>query len=570
MLVACNPMEEINKELDAKAPTYVQSISDVLTNADYDAMGGNVAKYHAFSESDPAADYVPAFLKSKYPGLTSGSADKVTYNFKNSYPDLSAFTGAQKYTLTEADYKSVSETVGAVQYFSPGNPADNSIPSILAASITDAANGDHYIVSYQYSAIDPNPNDLKRSTLLEKTFNTDLAPFTEISVTGDQVWEATSYGAKMNGYSGGAVANEDWLISPAINLDGYKDGILNFTQIINYLHDQWDQITVAVSTDYSGTGDPNAATWTALTIPNLPSGSSWSSVASGDVDLSAYDGQTIYIAFKYLSSDSNASTWEIPDFSLSAVGAPVVQTTTVEVFYTKSSYGWAKSTDAYYVKADDYNAMGGSLAKYHDFSSSDNPDNYLPQMLQLKFPYAQEGTTIAVVYKYYSSGLKTYGDQYSVVNGMWTKYDPVEIKTDQFILGSSNEWVFDPTVSFTMASSDYQIVVDWVKTNKGDSYVDSYGTQDFYYGAGSYYSNYDLRDGKWDTSVFSTWQDAVAESIAKVLLPAKFPNAVAQVSGIDVMYKVTFATYGGSAGVYTWTFQCTKSGPNPEFTYIEQ
>ena len=47
--------------------------------------------------------------------------------------------------------------------------------------------------------------------------------WTGYTVTGDQVWEWDTYGvppgcAKMNGYSGGAVANEDWLISPAIDL----------------------------------------------------------------------------------------------------------------------------------------------------------------------------------------------------------------------------------------------------------------------------------------------------------------------------------------------------------------
>lgn len=86
--------------------------------------------------------------------------------------------------------------------------------------------------------------------------------------------------------------------------------------------------------------------------------------------------------------------------------------------------------------------------------------------------------------------------------------------------------------------------------------------------AGSYYSNFDLRPGKWDESVFDSWQDAVTAAIGNALLPSKFPNAVAQVSGIDVFYVVTFTTYGGPFGKFNVTFQCTKSGPNPEFTLI--
>jgi len=569
MLVACNPMKDINNELNAQGTTFVKSINDVLTNADYEVMKGNVAKDHAFSEVDQAAIYVPAFLKSKYPGLSAGSVDKVMYNFKNALPDLTMYTTAKVYTLSATDYNSVSATVGAAQYFSPSSSADNSIPAILATSITDAAIGAHYIVSHKYSAIDPNPNDLKRSTLLGQNFVTaGLSPFTAYNVTGDQVWVADpTYGAKMSGYSGGAVTNEDWLVSPAIDLKGYKTTELHITQIINYIKDQWSQVTVSVSTDFNG-GNPSTATWTPLTIPNLPTGSSFSPVESGVIDLSAFDGKKIYIAFKYLSSDTNAATWEISDFVVSAIGVPVVQTTTVEEFYTKSSTGWAKSTDAYYVKVDDYTAMGGNLAKYRDFSSTDNPDNYMPEMLKLKYSYALDGTKMVVVYKYYNAGLKTYGDQYSVVGGVWTKYNPVVVKTDQFILASTNEWVFDPTVNYTMASADYQIVVDYVKTKVDASKVSSYGNDETYYGSNAYYGEFQSNTAKFDPK-FTTWKDAVKEAVNVAFLPAKFPNAVSQVDGIDVNYKITFALYDGVMINYVITFKCTKSGQSPEFTYVE-
>lgn len=572
---ACNPMDDINKEIDAQAITNVsQDLKITLTDADYDAMGGDVADNFAFSASAPAASYIPTYLKELHPALTTGSVAQITYNYMNAYPDLSEYKTAGTYALNESDYNSVSETVGASGYFSPSNAADDFVPAILENAMPDSAVGTQVIVSYQYSSTDPNPDDIKRSTLVEPNFTEDLAPFTTYSVTGDQAWEATNYGAKMNGYSGGAVTNEDWLISPAINLNGYKDAILNTTQIINYLKDQWYQVTIAVSTDYSGTGDPNASTWTPLTIPNLPTGSNWTAVPSGDVDLSAYDGQNIYIAFKYLSNDSIASTWEIEDFAVSAVGVPVVQTSKVEEFYTKTASGWEKSTDAYYVKMEDYNAMG-SPGKYDNFSSSDKPDNYLPQMLTLKFPYAQDGTTMAVVYKYYSSGVKIYGDQYVVVDGMWKKYDPIVVKTDQYILANTGEWVFDPAINYTMTSGvqtgdDYQLIIDYVLENYGESYIDvvysGVNEGETYYGVHSYYGEF--RSSTFN-SKFATWQDAAKEAIQLAFLPAKFPNAVAKVDGIDVNYHITFAVYDGTMTNYVITFKCTKSGPNPTFEYVE-
>ena len=54
--------------------------------------------------------------------------------------------------------------------------------------------------------------------------------------------------------------------------------------------------------------------WTALSVPNWPDGSSWDYVSSGAISLSAYNGKTIYVAFKYTSTSSAAATWEIKNF----------------------------------------------------------------------------------------------------------------------------------------------------------------------------------------------------------------------------------------------------------------
>jgi len=226
----------------------------------------------------------------------------------------------------------------------------------------------------------------------------------------------------------------------------------------------------------------------------------------------------------------------------------------------------------------------GSPGKYNNFSSSDNPDDYLPQFLSMKYPYAQEGDKLAVVYKYYSGGTSTRADEYSFSMNEWTKYDPVEVKTDQFI-NVGSKWIFDPTVKFTMASADYQLIVDAVKANPDTkSLVDSYGTGEFYYGANSHYNNFDIRLVKRTTGDFAQAEysdlteeeanalimDRMAEGVG-VMLKAKFPNAVAQVSGVDVMYEVTVSTYenDGSYGTYVVTLQCTKSGPDPSFELVE-
>lgn len=150
----------------------------------------------------------------------------------------------------------------------------------------------------------------------EETFDADLGSWTGFSVTGDQEWVWDSYDddtyAKMSGYDGGALENEDWLVSPAIDLSGATNTTLRFDEAINYAVSIETQQTVWVSTDYSGSGDPTGATWTELTVTGRAEGSNWDFVTVDDVDLSAYDGESaVFIAMKFLSDTDGSATWEV-------------------------------------------------------------------------------------------------------------------------------------------------------------------------------------------------------------------------------------------------------------------
>ncbi|MGM0407422.1 MAG: hypothetical protein ACQERU_05530 [Bacteroidota bacterium] len=236
-------------------------------------------------------------------------------------------------------------------------------------------------------------------------------------------------------------------------------------------------------------------------------------------------------------------------------------------YYTFDGSEWAPVQGAYVLTGDDYDSMGDPGA-YDNFSGSVPPEDYLPTFLKMKYPYAQSGDQKVIVYKYYSGGVSTRAKEYHFDGSEWTEYDAIVEETNQFIHNGA-KWVFDPTETYTMESSDYQIIVDYVKDNFGDDYLDSYGTQEFYYGAGAYYSNFDLRAGKWNSEEFETWDEAVKEALGTILLPAVFPNATLQVNGVDMYYRVVFDTYSGSAARYAMKFQVTKAGPDPEFTFVE-
>lgn len=150
-----------------------------------------------------------------------------------------------------------------------------------------------------------------------ENFKSNFGSFKSYSVVGDQDWYWASYDdgcVVMSGFDGGNYANEDWLVSPAIDLTGRSNVIMNIREAINYINPATglNDMQILVSTNYSGTGDPTASgTWTALSGFNRPAGNSWSFVDSGDIDMSNYDGTTIYIAFKYLSNSSKAASWEV-------------------------------------------------------------------------------------------------------------------------------------------------------------------------------------------------------------------------------------------------------------------
>jgi hypothetical protein len=168
------------------------------------------------------------------------------------------------------------------------------------------------VVSIQGTPVSPP------DVLLNATFETDLTPFTAVDVLGDQGWYQDSYQgngfAKMSGFASGAQDNTDYLISPAINLDGSTGNAFSFR---NATEHSGPALEVFISSDFNGTYDDvnvGNATWTDITSSFAYSEGSYNFVESGEFDLGAYSG-TVYIAFKYTSTVADgAPIWEVDDF----------------------------------------------------------------------------------------------------------------------------------------------------------------------------------------------------------------------------------------------------------------
>lgn len=144
------------------------------------------------------------------------------------------------------------------------------------------------------------------------------ASWIKFSVTGNETWRCNTSGnsgscAYMNGNTSGTnYANEDWLITPSINLSTYTAPQLSFYSRNNF---NGNQIVVLLSSNYSGSGDPNNANWVSLNaILPLAYSNVWT--LSDQINLTAYKNSPFRIAFKYTSTSAAAASWKIDDVNI--------------------------------------------------------------------------------------------------------------------------------------------------------------------------------------------------------------------------------------------------------------
>lgn len=153
--------------------------------------------------------------------------------------------------------------------------------------------------------------------IFTQSFKQSFGDFIEYSVSGDEKWYIdTKYGyAMVTGYVDGTnKANEDWLISPAISLEGVDAAKMNIEHVLRYNNKPAEAATIWVSENYVD-GDPNAATWTQLPT-NFTDASDWTLTLSKDLDLNAFLGKTVRIALKYVATTTKAGTWEVKTFNV--------------------------------------------------------------------------------------------------------------------------------------------------------------------------------------------------------------------------------------------------------------
>lgn len=182
-------------------------------------------------------------------------------------------------------------------------------------------------ISSEYSYTVSSPAGEIVLPLYEDFENGDLGIFTAINVAGaEQEWITYSYQdnlfAKMSGWNGsGASPNEDWLVTPHIDLDSYTNESLTFKTSMDY-PDGTTTFQILYSTDYSGSGDPNLANWTDLSGQASFSTVDYIWVESGTIDLSSISGNEISFAFKF-TCNAESETWQLDDINIAGIAIGV-------------------------------------------------------------------------------------------------------------------------------------------------------------------------------------------------------------------------------------------------------
>lgn len=142
--------------------------------------------------------------------------------------------------------------------------------------------------------------------------NINLPDWTNVNITGgSERYEAREFDnnkfAQITAFSSGEAVLEAWLVTPTVDLTDTANPKLSFTSKDGF--NNGEALKVFISTNFNG--DVETATWTELdaTIASgTSSGYAPNFIASGNIDLSAYTGQSIAVGFQYIGSDGGVTT----------------------------------------------------------------------------------------------------------------------------------------------------------------------------------------------------------------------------------------------------------------------
>lgn len=606
------------------------------TVAALNAIGKN--KY--FATADEAAMFIPAYLNQLYPTYDDGSVALVTYTTAVDVPaDVVAMNAATEYTLSEADYQTIWES--ETEFVSALTPATvDKLKSVLKPTEGMVA-GDYVAVTYNYSASEPATGDEQPG---EGEGEEPVAGYTSVLGTAalDDAVEVKGYISAVSSQgpiltdNGGSVLlykTADLAVGDEVTVTGtissYNKGFQIGTAGITVEKTGTTTVTYPTAMEITGavadellttrtedgyavyakmTGVAAVSKYINFNIDGATTAQGSVYGATEEITALVTDGLacTLYGYFVSISSGKylNMIVTDVVPTTATATTFAAPKVTSEKMYaYFKYNGTSFEATNIVAVQPSDFAAMG---QKYGSFTNPQQ-DNYLPQFLAEKFPYAQVNDNAYVAYRCYANSATTWKVDHYTFSTEWSKVIYFENKTDQF-RKADGKWNIDRTLELNFPNGDaeakkfYQYCVNWVYDNKdvamgapardnagvivstdivtisgakpqGNYWVSNYGNNEFYTGASAYYGNIDWRPSAvkggftaagmgdlTDDQILAKLKENTAEVFAAVL-GYVYPTMTS-----DEFAKVVIKIYAyGPNKTYAFSFAVTGTGT---FEYI--
>jgi hypothetical protein len=153
------------------------------------------------------------------------------------------------------------------------------------------------------------------STLVKYADVSTLAGWKTYPQAGTKTWYGNEVSSRKwvqaTAYNSGEASVITWMIAPIIDLTMATEPYLQFESADGY--DNGATMKLYVSTDYDGSATPWNFTWTekSFSLPVLTASGYSQFASSGEIDLSAYNGSLLWIAWVYDGGTGRTTTWEV-------------------------------------------------------------------------------------------------------------------------------------------------------------------------------------------------------------------------------------------------------------------
>lgn len=514
MFTSCNPLEDVNTEIDAltKDDKLVDDIVYTLTDDDYEALD---LSYGNFSSTDDAKTLIPGFLSETYPqlGVTylpNGEIDQsssalVTYKL---YSPIKF----ESYTVSDDDYtalglSSLNNDEDFDDFFDLKYPSEvqgtvidltyKTNPTITEYTLTD----DDYdsVGNGRFDSFDAAETEEDRRVKIQ-TILLNNFPDANFGV---------KYRVSYEWYNGSSVEDLELLVqleenpTDASKTTTYKLDNDDYALVGNGTFNNFDIRTDKPEADIETRREKIET----ILLNNYPS------AVSGDFYVISYDTYNDQFERPVLTMilQFDGTNYNIFDVKVYAVYEFALVDNTMRFTLTDE---WNAPIT---FSSEEYELLGGS-SRFNNFSGDEDEAKrtiaiYLKNTL---YPYAAAEDFVAVQYAFYNGSDTLTRNVNFVFDGTVWNAIPTVINTSLKFGHNGTTWVPDNTIKYTLINPDYALV------------------------GNDRYNNFETRAGGDE--------DTIEKLLAKVntILKNNFPN-----SEQGQKFAVTYAYYDGTNGSAT-------------------